>query len=170
MRLFFALWPDAVVRRELAQWAERCRRNGRGRLIPTENLHATLAFVGEVAASEQAALLALPDTLHKAAFDLVLDGIGYWRHNRIVHAGASATPDRLLGLARDLANALRGAGFRIEDRAYVPHVTLLRDARDPGEIAVAPLVWRVAEMVLVESRRENGRQVYRPLERWTLAA
>jgi len=170
LRVFFALWPDAGGRAELARWSDLCRQVGGGRTVVPGNLHATLAFVGEVESEDLALLARVMSALRPRPFDLRLDRIGYWRHNRIAYAGASAAPSALLDLASSLARGLRDAGFRMEERALLPHVTLARNARDPGEVVVAPLAWRSSDIALVESAREGGRLIYRPLQRWTLAA
>jgi 2'-5' RNA ligase len=170
MRLFFALWPDTALRRALGAWVERLHPACGGRATPMANLHATLAFLGEVAPQAGEALTALLPPSGCGAFELVLDRVGYWRHNRIVYAAPSTQPACLDALAQNLARALRAQGLRCEERPYAAHVTLLRDARDPGVQAIEPLTWRVREIALVESLRAGPRLVYRPLRRWTLAA
>jgi RNA 2',3'-cyclic 3'-phosphodiesterase len=170
MRLFFALWPDATLQRELALWARACRGVSAGRLIREDNLHATLAFVGEVDSSGRALLDELGAALQAEPFALELDRIGYWPHNRIVFAAASTVPPPLLALAQRLTRDLAANGFRVDARPYVPHVTLLRDARRaPSFAPPAALRWSVREISLVESLRVDERLVYRPVQRWTLA-
>lgn len=169
MRLFFALWPDAELRAGLASCARACQQVSGGRLVSAESLHATLAFVGEVDPDQRTTLTALADALPTAGFDLVLDQVGYWPHNRIVYAAASVTPKPLSDLAQTLARQLASAGYRAEKRPYVAHVTLLRKAlRAPQGVASEALLWRIGEIALVESVREHDRLVYRPLKRWTL--
>ena len=170
MRLFFALWPDIAVQRALARWALSCQAACAGRSPHPDKLHVTLAFLGEVEAERYPALLEIADSVRAPAFELTLDRIEYWRHNRIVCASASQTPARLAELARQLTNRLSGAGFRAQARDYVPHVTLLRDAqRAPENLEVAPLTWTVSALSLVETLRNNGKLAYRRLQCWTLA-
>ena len=170
LRTFFALWPPEAVRGELFGWAQACRARSEGRLVRRENLHATLAFLGEIDRSRLPELAALAQQSVAGRFELLLDRIGYWPHNRIVYAAAGAMPAPLSALARALALRLAGAGFRIEERPYFAHVTLLRAARRaPGGVPVAPVRWPVDAIALVQSARCEGRLVYRPFERWTLA-
>ena len=56
MRLFFAAFPDRETRRLIASAAASLMPGNDARLVPCENYHITLAFVGEVSNS-QAALL-----------------------------------------------------------------------------------------------------------------
>ncbi len=171
VRAFFALWPSDAERDTLCAWAQACHAASGGRLVPRENLHVTVAFLGDVERSRLAELGPIAERSTAAAFELVLDRIGYWPHNRIVHAGAALTPAALTMLYETLTLGLAQAGFHTEARAYRPHVTLLRDARGaPAATGVEPLAWRVDALVLAASARSQGRQLYRPLQRWTLPA
>lgn len=170
MRIFFALWPPDEVRYGLFDWARTCQAKSEGRLVALRNLHATLAFLGEVDGSRLPELAALARASVGERFELLLDRVGYWPHNRIVYAGVESMPAPLLALQAELTQRLRAAAFRTEDRPYFAHVTLLRAAhRLPAEVRVEPLHWEVDALTLVESAREEGRVVYRPLQRWTLA-
>jgi 2'-5' RNA ligase len=170
-RLFFALWPNEAERDVLHAWAQACHAAAGGRMVPRENLHVTLAFLGEVEPARLPQLGAIAAGARAAGFELRLDRLGYWPHNRIVHAGASATPPALSALAGALAAARAQEGFRTETRPYHAHVTLLRDARAaPAGVQIDALRWRVDAFVLAESARIHGRLQYRPLQRWTLPA
>jgi 2'-5' RNA ligase len=168
-RLFFALWPPDAVRDALFEWARVCHLQTQGRLIDRSNLHATLAFLGMIDRERYEMVLALAARVHGSRFELVLDRIGYWPHNRIVYAGTRRMPAALSELATELARELAQAGFATEERRYVPHVTLVRDgACAPSRIPASSLRWQVEALVLVESRHDDARLVYRPLQRWTL--
>jgi len=169
MRLFFALWPDSDVRRELVRWVSALRQQVPGRPTRAENLHATLAFVGEVDAANVARLEAAAARLQAPAFELVLDRLHYWPHNGIAYATCSHTPAALAALAGALQTGLVAAGFRVDTRAYVPHVTLLRAVRQaPPDMTLSPLLWRVNDIALVESARVERVLAYRPIRRFTL--
>jgi len=169
VRLFFALWPDVAVQHALAEWARTCHAVCGGRSPEPDKLHVTLAFLGEIEAGRYRALLEIADSLAGPGFELILNRIDYWRRNRIVYASPGRVPDRLAKLARCLAARLARAGYRVDGRNYLPHVTLLRDAkRAPDNLNMAPLTWTVSTMSLVETRRANGKLVYRQLQCWTL--
>jgi RNA 2',3'-cyclic 3'-phosphodiesterase len=152
MRLFFALWPDARVRAQLAHWAHELHAACGGRPMRPENLHLTLAFLGEVDEArveqvEQAAGQAVAQ-----AGSLVLDVSGYWKHNRIAWAGASDVPTELRAIVAGLRAALaqRKIGFDAKD--FVPHVTLLRHAGAPRQMpSLPPIDWPFQGFVLVQS-------------------
>ncbi len=170
-RLFFALWPDEGARAALAGLAESLHQECGGRLMLEGNIHLTLAFLGNIPSGRIAQLHALAAAVAAPCFDLKIDTLTYWRHNRIVWAGTQVCPSALRDLVAQLARALRTAGFRCEEREYAPHITLLRDARRaPATRAVDGIAWRAGEFTLVQSLRRNGAVVYEAVGRWPLSA
>ena len=160
-RVFFAVWPDEAAATALHAVAREAQRNSGGRLMRRETLHLTLAFLGEVDAPRLALARRIADGIRMEAFDLVLDQVAYWRHNRILWAGGVSP--RLTLLADTLAGELRAAGFRLDARPFAAHVTLLRDAGRAEMPALAqPVAWPVTEFVLAQSR--DGR--YDIIGRW----
>lgn len=163
--MFFAIWPDDPVRDALATAALDAREACGGRATAAPKIHLTLFFVGEIERARIPELEACASAVEATAFALDLDVLGYWRHNRIVWAGTRSAPPALVGLAAALTAKLAAAGYRGEDRLYVPHVTLVRNARQaPPTPALEAPAWGVREFVLVESA--GGR--YEPLSRWGL--
>jgi len=152
-RLFFALWPPQATAEALARWAAPLARETRGQLTRVETIHLTLAFLGSVPEARIEAACVAAGRLRFAAFAFRLEQTRYWKHNRIVWAGASRLPAELPRLAESLARELRGEGFKLEDREFVAHVTLLRRAGTPAALPpLPPLEWPVSEFLLVRSR------------------
>lgn len=158
MRLFAAIRFSPAV--EEALWAAvgdlRCR--GAGTFTRRENLHLTLAFIGETdrLAEVKAALAALagsgPVSL-EAGGPLGRFGDLWW-------AGIRGGP-ALEALAGAAQTALRAAGFPIERRAWRPHVTLVRRWRGPvPETQVAPAAMTAERISLMRSDRVDGRLIY----------
>jgi 2'-5' RNA ligase len=168
-RLFFAVWPAPEVQHALGEIARGARSECGGRAVPAGNIHLTLVFLGDLPRERVAALETLGSAVRGRRFDLTVDRLEYWRHNRILWAGASACPEALQALVLSLQEALAGAEFRFDRRPYVPHVTLLRDARRaPANDRFPAVAWPVDAFALVESApRERGR-AYRVLRSWPL--
>lgn len=167
--MFFALWPDEEAARRLARLSQSMARQCGGRAMRRETLHLTLAFIGSVDGAQLAQLRRVAGQVGAPAFDLELDRVAWWRHNRIVWAGTAATPPALEALARDLGQGLRDAGFRLDERPFGVHVTLVRNARAAGDAAEpAAVAWPVREFLLVESVLQPQGASYRPLERYPL--
>ena len=132
--MFFALWPDDDVRAALDALARDYAGATGGRAPAAANLHLTLAFVGEVAASRVAT--AAGDRRQRAArvapFTLTLDRIGAFHKQGIAWIGTVDAPDPKLEAARatHLADSLRTPDSSSSSRAFHPHVTLARRGAD----------------------------------------
>ncbi len=134
-----------------------------------DTLHITLAFLGSTPTEQLDDLVACADSVQSEAFELVLDQAGYWRHNRIGWLGASQAPPQHLELVTALNAELQAAGFPVDARPHVPHVTLLRNTAG-GELPVCtPVRWPISDFVLVASRTEADGAHYEVIRRWSLA-
>lgn len=160
MRLFAALLFDEAFRASLAGAMRSLRRAGvTGGFTPPENLHLTLAFIGETSRVDEAK--AAIASLELSPVELKLDCIG--RFGDTVWAGLS--PNRELSAAADaVGKALwkAGAGFRLETRPFIPHITLVRRARPDElphiEIPAASMTAR--RVSLMSSQLGKGKPVY----------
>ena len=168
-RLFFALWPAPEVQRALGDVANRAQRECGGRAVPASNIHLTLVFLGDLPRDRAAVLETLAAAVKGSRFAMSVDRLEYWRHNRILWAGMDGCPELLQALVARMLDSLNGAGFRCDRRPYVPHITLLRNARRaPVDGRCRPIAWPVDSFALMESApREHGRE-YQVLRSWPL--
>jgi 2'-5' RNA ligase len=65
--------------------------------------------------------------------------------------------------------ALQAAGFAVDARPHVPHITLLRNTACGEVPACTPVRWPVSDFVLVSSRTETDGAHYEVIRRWPLA-
>ena len=164
-RLFFALWPDAAVRKQIA----RLSRQVCDHPVPTTNLHMTLLFLGAHNDAARQCFCTAAGQVRGSAFTLSLDQCGGWARKRIQWLGASELPAALGELADALTNALAEGGIEAEKRPFVPHVTLSRKAKNPVEGPTpAPIFWSANDFVLAESVSSPDGVRYVVLERWKL--
>ena len=172
-RLFIAVPIDESVKSNLERvgWAANVR--GVSWVAP-ENMHLTLAFLGEV---EERRVAAAEDAIYAATEDmegpLVLQaqGLGAFpdeRNARVMWAGLDGDVPRLKGLQARLVEELRAAGFEVDAKRFRPHITLAR-FRFPQPVPerVSRLqeygAWRVTELQHIEShlRPSGARYVVR---------
>jgi len=147
-RLFFAVQPPLAIRTALAQTVASLDRPAR-RVHP-DDLHLTLAFLGEVAAADAPWRAGAIAAAQAQPFALTLDRFGLWRRRGIAWAAPGAVPAALQALHSALRAALEAAGWSVDRRGFRPHVTLARNARAaPRGAVVGP--WWVAELRLLES-------------------
>jgi 2'-5' RNA ligase len=169
-RLFFALWPAPEVQRALGDVANRAQRECGGRAVPARNIHLTLVFLGDLPRDRATVLETLASAVNGPRFALSVDRLEYWRHNRILWAGMEVCPEALQTLVARLQNSLIGAGFRCDRRPYVPHVTLLRNARRaPADSRCPPIAWPANGFELVESAARGRGREYQVLHSWPLS-
>jgi 2'-5' RNA ligase len=172
LRLFFALWPAEAEQAALAAWQTPLHKICGGRIMRPDTLHATLVFLGEVAADRLESVRVAAQETDFRAFELVLAQAHYWKHNHIVYATPDMIPPPLSELVAGLQRNLRKHRFQFENRPYKPHVTLLRDAQW-GRDALPPMPavrWQVKDFVLVRSMNDGHGARYEALARFTGAA
>jgi len=166
VRLFFAAWPPLETARALHRWAGEVESNSGGKLTAVENIHLTLAFLGE-ADPEKAAEAAR--RVKGRRHELPIDAARYVKRNQMIWVGPETMPPELASLAADLRASLVQGGFALEERPFAAHVTLMRKARPPASIPPLPRVaWPVDEYVLVSSKTAANGSTYEVLERFPL--
>ena len=98
------------------------------RWIPSENLHLTLRFIGEVDEGRMEDIDAALQSVEAPRFEMFLEGVGFFgrpKAARSVHAGIARNP-ALAHLRDKIESALVRAGFEPEERKFSAHVTLAR--------------------------------------------
>lgn len=170
LRLFFALWPSASERTDLAAWQTALQHTCGGRVMRPEGLHATLVFLGEVESDRLEALQLAAQEVSAPDFTLLLDVAHYWGHNHIVFAAPGHVPPALLQLVSSLEQSLRRHHFKFDARSYKPHVTLLRKAQwSDSPLPVMPSVaWQLHDFALVQSVGDEQGARYEVLVRFPL--
>jgi 2'-5' RNA ligase len=170
IRVFFALWPNAAERAAMAAWQSPLRKLSSGKAMRLDTLHATLVFLGDVAAHRLEALKLAGQEVEGEGFELHLDLARYWGHNHIVYAAPSVVPAQLSLLVSDLEQRLRAHRFRFDRRDYKPHVTLLRHAQwsDEPLPEMPEVAWHAHDFALVQSLSDEQGARYEVLARFPL--
>lgn len=172
-RLFFALWPDRVLRRVLVEATESVVAQVLGTRVPAGNLHVTLAFLGTVAAGGIVDLLAVGGRNAWPRIELDFERVEYWPKPKILVAMPAAVPPAGLAVVDRLWSSLEPLGFAREARPWWPHLTLVRHVTRPPPRGVElrlsaqpfgdPGSWKLA---LVESVTLPEGPRYTPLAEW----
>ena len=89
-RLFFAIDLPAEIREQIIHWRATHFPPEAGRPVAADNLHLTLAFLGEVSAEKEKALSLLAGRIRQPGFTLTLDDAGQWLRSRLNPAGEYA--------------------------------------------------------------------------------
>jgi len=173
VRLFVALELPDDARETLVRWRGRVPGGAeRLRLIASDDLHATLCFLGWRSAGD---ISAIRDTCNvvagRTAPELVL-GEAIWlppRRPRVLAVSLQDRSGSLAAVQSALSEALAAGGwYEPEKRAHLAHVTVARAGRGfrtpRGELPAPPaLEFRASRVTLYRSRLLRTGARYEPL-------
>ncbi len=178
LRLFFALMPDARVLADLEAGIDSLAPHLHGRWVARNNLHLTLAFLGQVPVTTVPRLLEIGDLLAREtpAFAMRMDRLGLWKRQEILWMGCRSTPSELQRFHQHLMQRLRAEVEHLPELdcwgGFIPHVTLARKVRGPLPEALPPwhLEWPCSSFSLVQSHLGSGGARYQALHSCPLQA
>lgn len=165
MRLFYAIWPDDYTREKLASVS---RNLDVGKVIPPENLHITLLFLGHVQDEPKMAMLSGTDTIKCQKFWLKLSRFGCFRRSGVFWMAPDNIPGELINLVNKLSKLAVMNKIIVEDRPYRPHVTLARKIKTRIHLKSQDFAMHVSKFSLVESKTLPQGAKYRVLKTWPL--
>ena len=160
MRLFIAVNLSDVVRDSLVEMQNALYDRGvRGNYTSEENLHLTLAFIGEYPDFEP--VLDALSAVTFRPFELSLEGMG--RFDDLWWAGMRDSAP-LTAVARRIRRALAESNIPFDKKRFSPHITLIRKASGdlPG-IAPEPASMTVNTISLMRSDRGRNGMIYTEL-------
>ena len=124
MRLFVSVNFDNDTVEHLYKGAETLRQNSiSANISRRENLHLTLAFIGEVPSTKQA--IDALNSVEASAFSLILKGYGEFGNGNVCFAKTEKCKE-LLSLADMVRSSLISRNLHIDTKPFRPHVTLAR--------------------------------------------
>ncbi len=131
-------------------------RGVRGNYTKRENLHLTLAFIGEHPRPE--AVLEALGSVSFTPFELTLDGIGSFGD---VWLAGTNDPAALEAVVRRVRRALAENGIPFDRKRFVPHITLIRrPVGDLPETFLEPASMTVSSISLMRSDRGRSGMIY----------
>ena len=169
MRLFIALELPEDARERIARSAASSERfRNSGRLIPKENYHLTLAFLGEVPENCLEDIVSAMEACPSPPLPLTVGAFGRFRQRdgdviwRRVSGG-----NALFSLQRRLCRELERRGFSPEKREYSPHLTVARKAvlRSGPQPEGEEIPFTADGMTLFRSDTGPNGAAYTPLKR-----
>ena len=157
MRLFIAVSLSEDVKDALITAQNEMYDGGvRGNFTSEENLHLTLAFIGDYPDAE--AVLSALSGVSFTPFAIALDGVGCF--GDLWWAGVKASP-ALTAVVRRVRRALAEHGIPFDRKKFSPHITLLRKARGemPG-LRLGTAAMTVERLSLMRSDRGRHGMIY----------
>ena len=161
MRLFIAIQLSDEMKKSLVACMHDLKKQGvEGNYVPAQNLHMTLAFIGEYddpsKVKEAIRRVPLPE------FRLTLSEKGNF--GNILWAGVKGN-QKLKTYVKDLRAALSAEGIPFDTEKFVPHITLIRkvSAKKPYQVHLPKADMTVKKASLMKSEQKNGKMVYKEL-------
>lgn len=129
MRLFVAIVLDTDARTHVERIQYQLKIRSRNiRLTPFENLHLTLAFLGEVSSERIPEITSIMDAVQCTPFVIQLSQLGcFFKHYGDIWWVGADGKNELLLLQHSLTNALRECRIWFDPKPFVPHLTIARD-------------------------------------------
>ncbi len=161
MRLFIAIQLDDGMKRTITETQAylRKRRVG-GNYTKPENLHVTLAFIGEY--NDPDRVLEVMQTLPFAPIPISLEGFGCFGDLYWCGLGGEAA---LSAYVRRLRRALADAGIPFDRKRFSPHITLIRRASftQMPAVEIPGTAMTVRTVTLMRSDRGSSGIIYTEL-------
>lgn len=172
MRLFIAILFDEKNKESLYGLAQKLRRQALlGNTTRRENLHLTLAFLGEVPDSAYRKVCAVMDVLKSEPFTVTFSEFGKFSQGeeKLYWLGAQRN-ENLIRLQKQLTEALCANQLPVDQKAFKPHITLGRRMQMTEDFSekefadqIVPITQRVKAISLMKSERIEGKLTYTPL-------
>lgn len=172
MRLFIAILFEEQNKEILNGLAQKLRKKAlMGNTTRRENLHLTLAFIGEVPDTSYKKVCAVMDVLKSEPFTLTFSEFGkFSREDEKLYWLGARRCDALLDLQKQLVDALWANQIPVDLKPFKPHITLGRRMRMADDFSekefadqIVPVIQKVKSISLMKSERVDGKLTYTPL-------
>ncbi len=161
MRLFIAIRLSEDMKKELVRFMHELKKQGvEGNFVPAQNLHMTLAFIGEY--DNPSKVKEILKSLPAPEFRLSLTDTGTF--GNILWMGVKGN-QKLKTYAKDIRAALKANGIPCDQEKFVPHITLVRKytVKKPWKVSSPKPEMTVKGASLMKSEQKDGRTVYKEL-------
>ena len=157
MRLFVAVLLSDEMKKTITGTMHGMKKTGiKGSYAPIQNLHLTLAFIGNVTSAES--VKEALQNIKIKPFKLSLSELGCF--GDLLWAGIKGNQG-LSAAVKSVRDALDAAGISYDKQKFVPHITLVRKMNGNWKQIPAPKGdMTVKKISLMKSEVKDGRRVY----------
>ena len=157
MRLFVAITLSDEMKKTVTGTLHSLKKAGvKGSYVPSQNLHLTLAFIGEV--KDSSAVKEALQTVKLKPFRLSLSEMGTF--GDLLWVGLKGNQG-LSAAVKDVRGALDAAGIDYDKKKFVPHITIIRKMNGSWKSVPAPKCeMMVKKISLMKSEVKDGKRVY----------
>ena len=160
MRLFIAIRLSDEMQSELVNTMHLLKKAGvKGSYVPKQNLHLTMAFIGET--KNSAVVKEAMQQVKYKSFRLSISEMGAF--DDLLWTGVKGNQG-LSAAVRDIRSALDSAGIEYDRKKFVPHITMIRKMTGKWNTVTAPKCeMMVKKISLMKSEVKDGKRVYTEL-------
>jgi 2'-5' RNA ligase len=167
LRVFIAINFSENTKMELSHIVCRFKKNAlSGNFTRKENFHLTLTFIGETSEVEKikSAMDQALQIFKASCFELNLEGFGSFNRSEGDILWIGIEKNLILNeIHKAIVVELKKKGFKLEDRAFKPHLTIGRKVvmnETFVQPPFAPIKSNVDRISLMKSEHINGKLVY----------
>ncbi len=157
MRLFVAVRLSKELEKSILGTMHEMKKAGvSGSYTPSQNLHLTAAFLGEV--KDVSAVKEALQGVSFKPFRLTLTETGNF--GDLIWVGMKGN-QAMSAAVRAVRDSLDAAGIWYDPKKFMPHITILRRAAGPWKQVPSPKgEMTVSRMSLMKSEQKDGKWVY----------
>jgi 2'-5' RNA ligase len=157
MRLFVAITLSDEMKKTVTGTLHALKKAGvKGNYVPAQNLHLTLAFIGET--KDSTAVKEALQTVKWKSFRLSLAEMGTF--GDLLWVGLKGNQG-LSAAVQEVRGALDAAGIAYDKKKFAPHITIIRKMSGNWKSLPAPKgEMMVKKISLMKSEVRDGKRVY----------
>ena len=157
MRLFVAIQLSDEMKKSIANTLHGLKQKEvRGNYVPLQNLHLTLAFIGET--DEPGTVKNALKNISFKPFKLSFSEMGTF--GDLLWVGIKGNQG-LSGAAKSVREALNTAGVSYDNKKFTPHITIIRKSSGNWKQVPAPKgEMMVKKISLMKTTFKDGKPVY----------
>ena len=157
MRLFVAIQLSDEIKKTIMGILHDLKQKGvKGNYVPAQNLHLTLAFIGET--DDPGAVKEALKNVSFKPFKLSLSDMGTF--GNLLWTGMKGNQG-LSAAVKSVRDALDAAGIEYDRKEFKPHITLIRKASGNWKQVQAPKgQMMVKKISLMKTTFKDGKPVY----------
>lgn len=173
MRLFIGINFEERVLKELTKISKKfIEQTIKGNFTRKENLHLTLMFLGDVDPTRISEIDECIKTIDILPFIIEIGEIGRFRQkNGDIYWIGIKKCNELNNMHEKLAKNLQNIGFVLEDKPYIPHLTIGRKVKVKDEFDlnsfstdIPNISMEVDKISLILSHRVDEKLTYTPIK------
>ena len=157
MRLFISIDLSDEMKNEIIATMHEMKAAGvKGAYVPKQNLHLTLAFIGET--SDAATVKEALSGISIKPFRFSFSDLGSF--GDLVYIGMKGNQG-LSAAVKNVRDALDRFGIKYDTKKFVPHITIIRKAAGAYRNVKAPSgEMMVKKISLMKSEEKAGKRIY----------